>query len=531
MIYFGIDLGTTNSCIARYDKDFDQLTVIPNIRAQSTTPSVVYLPDGDAPEVVGDTAINQLKVEPKRVITYTKRLIANDKKFKEDGAFDNYPTFKGIKQNPITISSMILKSLTFNNPGFKELVGNDDYAAVVTFPAYFTDEAKARTKQAAELAGLKRVEMIEEPIAAALSYGVGHDNKNETVLVYDLGGGTFDVTIIQFDANGNGKVLAKEGDPYLGGGDWDNCFGYYLWRRYNEEHKQKVELSPEDFDYLKSNKELEINVLKRVNKFRLLAQEAKHRLTDLTETDVPIDDDTVIHVTREEFDNETRLLLLRSFGLVDDVIQGQNISSVLLVGGSSLMPQVRKGLEEQYSQFVGKIQLHDPHLAVAKGAAIYCDAVFGTHGPGTKQVPEITTISSFSYGIESCDTDEKGNIIDTHIALLIRKGDTLPATVSNDFFTIARQDRIKILVYRSEVKDAVASLDQGEVIGKESFIRFNGFVPPNTGVVVTMMLDQSGLLHVSAKSKVDDGYLEFKLQAVGTMSDSECRAYQASQQN
>ena len=540
MLYFGIDLGTTNSCIARYDKDFDQLTVIPNIKAQSTTPSVVYLPASDAPEVVGDTAINQLKVEPKRVITYTKRLIANDKKFKEDNAFDNYPTFRGIKQNPITISSMILKSLTFNNPGFKEIVGNDDFAAVVTFPAYFTDEAKARTKQAAELAGLKKVEMIEEPIAAALSYGVGHDNKNETVLVYDLGGGTFDVTIIQFDSNGNGKVLAKEGDPYLGGGDWDNNFGYYLWQRYNELNKQPIELTLEDFDYLKNNRALEIGVLKRVNKFRLLAQEAKHRLTDLTETDVPIDDDTVIKVTREEFDDQTKLLLLRSFGLVDQVLQdleerqkdqGQNINitSVLLVGGSSLMPQVKQGLEEQYSQFVGRIHLHDPHLAVAKGAAIYCDAVFGTPNPASKPIKKIDTIASFSYGIESCDTDGKGNVTDTHIALLIKKGDTLPATVSNEFCTITRQDRIRILVYRSEAQDDIASLDQGEVIGKENMFRFNSYVPPNTGVVVTMLLEESGLLHVSAKSKVDNGYLEFELKAVGTMSDTECRAFQASQ--
>jgi len=376
MFYFGIDLGTTNSCIASYDKEFDQLTVIPNIRAQSTTPSVVYLPDSDKPEIVGDTAINQLKIEPKRVVTYTKRLIANDDKFKEEGAFDNYPTFKGIKQNPITISSMILKSLTFNNPGFKELIGKDDFRAVVTFPAYFTDEAKARTKQAAELAGLNKVEMIEEPFAAAIAYGI---DCNQTVLVYDLGGATFDVTVIHFDRNGNGKILAKDGDPYLGGGDWDNILGYYLWQRYNEMHKQEISLTIEDFDYLKNNKDMEISALKRVNKFRLLAQKVKHLLTDLEETDVLMDDDddTMIHVTRKDFDEQTNLLLLRTFSLMDEVIEDQNITSVLLVGGSSLMPQVKAGLEENYSQFIGKIHLCDPQLAVAKGAAIYCNKIYG----------------------------------------------------------------------------------------------------------------------------------------------------------
>ena len=375
MHYFGIDLGTTNSCIAAYDEDSGLVSIIPAVGARSTTPSVVYLPESDGPEVVGELAVNQLRIEPQRVVTYTKRLIANDEKFKEEGAFDNYPMFKGIKQNPITISSMILKSLTFNNPGFKEIIGKDDFRAVITFPAYFTDEAKARIKQAAELAGLNKVEMIEEPIAAALSYGVGHDNKNETVLVYDLGGGTFDVTIIQFDANGNGKVLAKEGDPYLGGGDWDTILGYRLWESYNEKHKQEITLTLEDFDYMKSHKDLEISVLKCVNKFRLLAQEAKHMLTDLEETDVLMDDDddTMLHVTRKDFDELTRPLLLRTFDLIDDMITHHDVNAVLLVGGSTFMPQVKAGLEEEFSQFIGKIHLRDPHLAVAKGAAIYCN--------------------------------------------------------------------------------------------------------------------------------------------------------------
>ena len=143
--------------------------------------------------------------------------------------------------------------------------------------------------------------------------------------------------------------------------------------------------------------------------------------------------------------------------------------------------------------------------------------------------PRFCNISSFSYGIESSDVDAKGNITDTHIAILIKKGTSLPAKVSEDFFTIGRTNKMRIQVYWTDVEDSRAALDQGNKIGDESFVKFDTIVPPETGVAVQMELDSAGQLHITAKSKVDGGCVDFVLKAIGLMSDAEISNFQATQ--
>lgn len=523
-VTFGIDLGTTFSCIARYDGEHERVEVLNNTEGRNITPSVVFVKDDDN-FAVGETALNQVKgPHAKQVIAFTKRLLASDEMC-EKNQFDQYPVFRGNRLNPTTVSSMILKKLTFLNENFQNIVKGERFGVVITVPAYFSQSSRQRTREAGENAGLNVIGMIEEPIAAALSYGFGEKTRNKTVLVYDLGGGTFDITVIRFGEDGVPVVLKKEGDPMKGGVDWDNKFGFYLWQKYIEDNPQEITLTLDDF---KTPNTEDLPKLRKINAFRSFAQKAKHELTTLDSVDVECDGDgNLVSVTLEEFNNETSDLLNSTLGSVDELISDVGeIDQVLLVGGSSRMRQVKAGLEENFSQFKGKIEMCDPDQAVAKGAAIYAaelkfNRIGGGGGPGP-QPPKngFKNIASYSYGM-SCHRFCDDALI---VSNLINVGDELPAVGEETFYTRNEgQDSVAVDVYESDRKNERNSKGENMGIAIEAAKRvadgahadFNGPVPKGTPVAVRFELSESGELHIVAKPQ-DGKVLDFKVQLKGT---------------
>lgn len=528
MATFGIDLGTTFSCIARFDEEHERVEVLNNTEGRNITPSVVFVKDDDN-FAVGETALNQLKgPNARKVIAFAKRLLADDS-LCEKNQFDEYPNFKGEKLNPTTVSSMVLKKLTGLNENVQNIVKGEPINVVITFPAYFSQSARQRTREAGENAGLNVIGMIEEPIAAALSYGFGEKTRNKTVLVYDLGGGTFDITVIRFGDDGAPVVLKKDGDPMKGGVDWDNHFGFHLWQKYIKDNPQDIVLSLDDFITPQAD---DLAKLRKINAFRSFAQKAKHELTTLDSVDVECDGDgNLVSATLEEFNDVTSDLLNSTLGPVGDLISDVgDIDQVLLVGGSSRMRQVRAGLEREFPQFVGKIEMCDPDQAVAKGAAIYAAAQkFKSDNGGAcanLAVPKglsigasFSNISSKSYGV-SCYRFDDAFIVSN----LINVGDKLPAVGEETFYTRNEgQTSISVDVYESDLKNEIRSdgqnmgimLESAKKVSEDAHADFNRPVPKGTPVSVRFELNEAGELHIVAKPQGGQ-VLDFKLQLKGT---------------
>ena len=518
----GIDLGTTNSCVAFLDAVTGKPLVVTNMDALPTTPSVVYVPD-EQHAVVGRDAVNRLgSSDAMKVIECSKRLIAQDSLWTSNGEFrgTEYPVYNGVPLTPITAASLIIRKLVLENPNVMNLLNGEKPRVVVTFPAHFSPGAKERTKQAVEAAGVEVVGMIEEPIAAALAYHIGADCRDKTVLAYDFGGGTFDCTIIKYDSTGHGVVQAKKGDPLLGGSDCDNAFAFFLWGKYTSQKKAKLSLKAEDF---KKSQIDDLATLRTVSKFRKLAQEAKHGLTTQESYEVVLDDgDVVINVTRAEFDECIKPQVKATLDIVQETLSDANIDAsaideVLLVGGSSIMPCVKATLEQTYPAWNGKSKLTDPHQAVALGAAIWANRLAnGEAGDGP-----VDNISTFSYGVKCIRKNADGKE-EYYVSNLILAGQKLKAVGHDRFSTYAEGQRnVAICIYASESKESELGLDEArEIVNPASnLLEFERAVPKGTSMEITLELDDAGMLDVSGRSLVDNGRCHFQLHVTGTLDD------------
>ena len=347
---YGIDLGTTYSVITTLD-EHGMPVVIPNQdEGSDLLASAVYFPEGADP-VIGEVAKAQADFEADRVIQFVKRYIG-----KPDA-----PTYDidGVKYDPITISALILKRLK----AYADAQGEDVQNVVITCPAYFGQNEKAATKQAGVIAGLNVLNIVHEPTAAALNYCMHDFQENRKIMVYDLGGGTFDITLFDFSVDENGKstidVIRTGGNDRLGGIDWDNRMFTYMCRKYAEENGISESDMEED---LKST-------------IRMQVEKAKRDLSQLPKKSLVIKydgDHTRIELTQEEFESETQDLVQQTLDFVDQLLNDANVSAdqvdtVLLVGGSTLMPMIKKAVE---SVFPGKVRVEQPNLAVAKGAVL-----------------------------------------------------------------------------------------------------------------------------------------------------------------
>ncbi len=536
---FGIDLGTTYSCIAYLD-EYGKPVVLKNSDGDHTTPSVVMVESADN-IIVGKEAKNSIELEPDKTVQFIKRKMGKEK----DTVVLNGTTYTAPE-----VSAYILKKLVSDaNEELKQTGvikdGEEVKDVVITCPAYFGMNERQATKTAGELAGLNVLNIINEPTAAAISYGVSGKEKEETVLVYDLGGGTFDITVMSINGS-DITAVCSAGDDELGGKDWDECLMNYVIERYQEENGEDLSEDPETVASLYTQVEDWKKSLTSREKINISVNGPAGRFKE--------------ELTREQYEEMTADLLNRTKNLLDGVIataaeQGypmEKIDKVLLVGGSSKMPQVAAMIERDYHVTP---TLSDPDEAVAKGAAIYAgnekafnDFVAAEAAKSGKSVEEIkeenlvsgemdkkfalsagagaagalkiniTNVLSRTYGLEVIVDDEKHMIVN-----MLMINEKLPASRTQTFSTHSdNQDGVSLKLYESRVTDERMEIE-GRVPLTEIQMTFKQRVPANTPVELTFALDNSGILHIIGEEMLNHSRLDTTFKLSNQMTADEMR--------
>lgn len=539
---FGIDLGTTYSCIAYVD-EYGKAVIIPNSEGDRTTPSVVQFEESN--RVVGKEAKNSAVLNPKQVVEMVKRHMGE--------AEWRFP-YNGTEYTAEEVSSYILRKLADDA---EQYLGRSVKDVVITCPAYFGIAQREATAKAGEIAGLSVHEVINEPTAAAIMYGLQNE-RDQVVLVYDLGGGTFDVTVIEIKG-GSITVVATGGDHHLGGRNWDEAVVMYLAEQWQAETGSSDD--PTDSD-------------ESLQDLWGKAELAKWALTAKQETKVVVThagQRAGVMLTRDKFNELTANLLERTVGFTKSTIDYakshgySKFDQILLVGGSTKMPQVSERLN---TEFGIPLKVFEPDEAVAKGAATYgyklaldekiqikVAEMTGTSAENVdlsevsqtvvKRAQEsvaresglklesvqryadisVTNVASHSFGIIVVDDDKSNKEV---IANMVIVNDALPAEIKKTFHTLeANQELVEIKVMENAVgAHRVDDISAGEEIGN-ALLNLPPRLPLHAPIEVTFELDRQGRLHVVGREPTSNALIEIDIQTSHGISEEELRQAKA----
>ncbi|GAB3408092.1 Hsp70 family protein [Flindersiella endophytica] len=513
--YFGIDLGTTYSAIAFVDDTGRPTVVRSPLTNEETTPSVVFF-ENEHNVVVGRTAKDVAKLYPDRVVSLVKREMGRERQWE----------FHGATYTPESISALILKQLVQDAEAY---AGREVKQVVITVPAYFGMLERDATRKAGEIAGLDVIGIVPEPVAAALQYEVA-DQEGRTILVYDLGGGTFDTTVIRVTSDAI-EVLCTDGDQKLGGADWDERLISYLLDSFVAQ--ASPDSDPRDDEQF-------------MQELAITAEDTKRQLSQVESRPVAIrfaGAAALVEVSRETFNERTRDLLdrtieytRRTLEKLQDKEPGATIDDVLLVGGATRMPAVSQRLKEEFGW---EPRLHDPDLAVAKGAARYAlgRAVWHWQGesggdesqePTQAQIDEridalskqigitkavlgniaqkkITGVLPKAFGVRLVDTDqpnwEADQLAASYVQHLVHADEQLPSGPHElEARTVVQnQTEIEIAIY-----EQAGSTESPDLADNKAVDHGNGIIsglpplPVRSPLSITMNVDHEGLLSVHA---------------------------------
>jgi len=533
---FGIDLGTTYSCIAYVDES-GRPTVVNNSEGTNTTPSVVNFADPSL-VVVGEVAKDTAVIDPQNTVSLVKTLMG-----KSNFAIN----YNGEDISPQEVSAHILKKLTGDAA---KMLNTEVKDVVIPCPAYFGTAEREATRHAGEIAGLNVIEIINEPTAAALYYGCTKEPGAKTILVYDLGGGTFDVTVMAI-TDGQIDVICSDGSAELGGRNWDDAVMRYLAGEFCSETGFDGAFD----EYAQQD-------------LRLKAEKAKKQLSSRPEVPVMIDAAGLrsrVTLTRDIFNQITETLLNESMERTDAAIavakdKGYEIDEILLVGGSTWMPQVKEKLVGKYGR---EPKILEPDEAVAKGASIYALGAYEAKAEeikdkvqrgevdtrdqeqkeevenfsetaavstamipalGGKRVSEIlSVITSKSYGLKVLVNGEE------RCNNMIVKNEKMPdgkVSVSRQFGTAeADQETAELEIYESDFMDEYYGVDEDFKLG-DATLELPGNLPAGAPIEVSFTLDKEGILTVAGKDLTGGREITAQLQASSgtTMSKEEVAA-------
>ncbi len=418
----GIDLGTTYSCLAYIDGTGDPV-IERNFEQEETTPSVILFNENHE-IIVGSPAKDVAAMyPPNRTFMSVKRHIGTEFKAEVDGRI----------YTPVTLSAAILKKILND---FSEVHGREIKKAVITCPAYFGQNERESTKNAGRIAGLEDVTIINEPTAAAISFGYGLDESDKRVLVYDLGGGTFDVTILEISEN-TFRAIATDGERLLGGKDWDVALATLILKKVSHDSGVPLEELEEDKE---ATATLEVDT-----------ESIKKRLTtaDSTRGSMNVGNERIIYsVSRDEFEETTAHLFERTLDVMENVLKSiemtmDEIDDIILVGGSCRMPHIIKGIMNLYPN--ANVRLFDPDRSVAKGAALFAKYKIMRETEKGETCPiSVKNVLSKTFGV---GVDYAGKEM---ISNMIYKNETLPLENVKIYYPVTDgQPSVLIEIYES----------------------------------------------------------------------------------